>query len=176
MHDHFDGLPQEPRAACLDEHLASCDACRTVFAELRELNDALADLREATVLPETTHRLPGRTGRRRQVLRIAAAVAFAIGAGLVARTILTGPARRVVETTPPAIHVAPTVQLVAGSADRFLPVVAKTDRPDVHIVWLHQRVQTQKRDESDTSGTGIQAQDELGSALAKVSGNEAPCT
>ncbi len=151
MHDRLDGILSDADDTRLDAHLSSCPACDTAFAQLMDVDAGLCELRTATVLSEVSHR---RHFPLRRVSRIAAGVVLAVGVGLAVRTAMVS---RVDPTElHSAVHTAPRIELTAGSAERYLPIVERTDRPDVHIVWLHRMLPAGGKDGSAGDGASLQ--------------------
>lgn len=62
--DGLDGAVSGPRRRRLDEHLASCAACRTLERHFRRLQDGAAEAGETSFAPERGEDFLARLGRR----------------------------------------------------------------------------------------------------------------
>ncbi len=149
----------------LDRHLASCPPCRAYANELRFVVEGLTELRGLSTLDALDNHIEIPRPWRRTVMRwsrvkIAAAVGLLLLGGVLLRA-------RWYQPSYPDIFVAnvgqeshtprhsrntftPIVTLEDKSAERFIPVRAKTNDPRVHLIWLHKiaHVSTQASDES----------------------------
>lgn len=137
MHDELDGVLSSADSDRLMEHLATCETCQTVHAQLTEIAGGFGDLRTLSELPERASR--SMTFRMARLTRVAAVIAFVIGGALIVRTALQTDDLTPDQPVAMAVRI-PTVVLAAESADRYIAVMAETDDPHVHIVWLHTAV------------------------------------
>jgi len=141
----------------LDLHLSSCAACREYDRQMRQLADALDELRvesdDAAVWdgrpPETRAAGVARPpwfARPLGLLRVAAVLTLVVGGGLYFGGLLGRPGGDVkTNDAPNGVPVAvwsdrPTLRLSEESAEKYLAVSAPTSQADVHVIWLYPRL------------------------------------
>ena len=132
----------------LDRHLRECAKCRAYAARMGRVIELLDGLREDTesLVPSTSERSlrPTSGGPRAWVtprgwtlLRIAAAVVVAVGAGLWhraerGRTVSSGPSGMAARFTA-------GITLQDKSRERFIAVAGPSDDPRVQTFWVYPR-------------------------------------
>lgn len=141
-------LDNESEDVELKRHLAECEACRSYASRMQRLVELLDELHEETetLVPSTdpaaernTYRIRPRWSPAitRSLLRIAAVIVIAVGAGLWYR------AERipnVVERLPSTVVPAMGITLGVDSRNRFIVVPSPGAEPNVQTYWLYPSV------------------------------------
>lgn len=146
MHDRLDGRLSAEQRDRLQAHVAQCATCEAHWIELQAVVEGLVGLRRQSRIEEAYGPIPSGRSRRwvAGVLRVAAALGLACGAGIIVQTMLQQPGsvRDSAAPTVASLHDAATVQvsLVGDSIGRYLLTTEPTGDPRVHLVWLHQTV------------------------------------
>jgi hypothetical protein len=153
-HLRFD---DEGRDEELDAHLSLCASCREYDREMRQLADALDELRVGSDDPGAWSDRPPETraagvarspwfARPLGLLRVAAVLALVVGGGLYFGSLLARPGGDVkTNDAPNGAQVAawsdpPTLRLSDQSAEKYLAVAAPTSQADVQVIWLYPRL------------------------------------
>lgn len=150
-------LDNGAKDAELDRHLGDCEACRTYAARMDRLVGLMDELREDTdaLVPSCSPVIDGGALRvqderaptiARSLLRIAAVITVAIGAGLWYRA---EQSPLVVEQNPSTTLPTTGITLREESRHRFIAVASPSAEPNVQIYWLYPSVAvTESQDRS----------------------------
>ena len=138
----------------LDGHVHSCEPCRALLAQYREIQSGfgwLAEQNTEVILPKADGVSRSSLARRRirfplwrwagGAIAAAAAVAalfyYLGGEDSPGRSKMVMNAPLTIDAPPTAFAPPVEVELVGESANRFLALPQSTDNPRVHIVWLY---------------------------------------
>jgi hypothetical protein len=142
IHDRVDGAPGAPAADGLDEHLASCAACRALLSDLEQIHRVAVTLPDLTPRPEVwaglARRLEAERSARPKAFWTGARVTLALAATLVVAVassvwLLRTPAPPPGAATAPVVAAAP--QAVIQSTDALVKDVDEHLRiADEHYV------------------------------------------
>ena len=142
----------------LEDHLASCEACRCYDAQMRAILASLHELKADTdgIVDRGERRrgaADGRfawwrmVGRSIRSARVAAVVALMVAGGLYFADHFTGVRVNPLQPSPVPARTAPAeVRLHANSARQYVAVAAPTAESDVEVFWLYPLTSTGTKD------------------------------
>ena len=166
-HDQIDGLATPDLVAAMQLHLGHCDQCRIYCDQINAVVGGLDYLRAISQNVPAHSKHEKRQVRRLylRTVRIAAAIAIVIGAGLYLSTLQRSSDQTVADRPVPKATVQVTqtakappmaapparaiVRLTGESAEKYIAVQRDTGNPKVHLFVFYPVIQESSSDEND---------------------------